>query len=69
MSIIDETNWESFEHLLKIHDWYYSYSDDHRVWQRGQTAEDTLQRRFRSLKEVDAPRAQALYDKYKKGRL
>ena len=22
--------------LLKEHDWYYNYSDDHSVWQRGE---------------------------------
>lgn len=26
-----------FIELLQRHDWYYQYSDDHRVWQRGQS--------------------------------
>lgn len=24
-----------FEELLKTHDWFYDYSDDHRVWDEG----------------------------------
>jgi len=27
---------------LKNHDWYYGYSDDHRVWKRGLTAQNKL---------------------------
>ncbi len=30
-----ETEWEKFERLVTSHDWYYSYSDDHRVWSAG----------------------------------
>jgi hypothetical protein len=26
---------EQLEHALKHHDWYYGYSDDHRVWEAG----------------------------------
>lgn len=27
---------------LKGHDWYYSYSDDHRVWDRGRQASERI---------------------------
>ena len=27
---------KDFADALRRHDWYYSYSDDHRVWRRGQ---------------------------------
>lgn len=27
---------DEYIHLLQTHDWYYSYSDDHRVWQSGE---------------------------------
>lgn len=33
---------EEFGKALKQHDWYYNYSDDHRVWKRGQTAQGRL---------------------------
>ena len=26
---------EEYESLLKAHDWYYAYSDDHSVWDKG----------------------------------
>ena len=26
---------EDYEHMLKGFDWYYEYSDDHRVWKKG----------------------------------
>ena len=26
---------DNYEALLKKHDWYYNYSDDHSVWRRG----------------------------------
>lgn len=37
-----ETNYanitkEKFREILKGHDWYYNYSDDHRVWRSGQS--------------------------------
>ncbi len=30
-----ELNEQDYVDLLKNFDWYYDYSDDHRVWQRG----------------------------------
>jgi len=34
---------------LKGHDWYYGYSDDHRVWKKGQRRHDHLRRLLGSL--------------------
>ena len=34
----------TLEKLLKTHDWYYEYSDDHRVWQRGRDERDEIRR-------------------------
>lgn len=34
----------TLETLLKQHDWYYQYSDDHRVWQRGQAHAEEIRR-------------------------
>ena len=31
-----------FGSKLKTHDWYYAYSDDHRVWRRGTEASGRL---------------------------
>jgi len=33
---------ENYIKLLKSHDWYYDYSDDHSVWKRGVAARDRL---------------------------
>lgn len=33
--------------LLKGHDWYYGYSDDHSVWQRGRQQEAVIRQRLR----------------------
>ena len=30
--------------MLSGHDWYYDYSDDHGVWQRGKDASERLRR-------------------------
>ena len=33
---------EEYQKLLESHDWYYHYSDDHRVWKRGQKEREDL---------------------------
>jgi hypothetical protein len=33
---------EKYVQLLKSHDWYYDYSDDHRVWRAGSAAYSQL---------------------------
>ena len=35
--------------ILKNFDWWYAYSDDHRVWQRGRKAEFELKNRLAAL--------------------
>lgn len=34
------------ETTLLRHDWFYNFSDDHRVWKRGQLAEDVLKQQM-----------------------
>jgi len=34
----------TLESLLKTHDWFYQYSDDHRVWKKGRDQEDEIRR-------------------------
>ena len=31
-----------FYNMLSSHDWYYQYSDDHRVWRNGQDQYDKI---------------------------
>tara|TARA_R110000803_G_scaffold194358_2_gene257415 strand:- start:587 stop:841 length:255 start_codon:yes stop_codon:yes gene_type:complete len=33
---------EDLKGLLLAHDWYFEYSDDHRVWQRGSDQRRTI---------------------------
>jgi hypothetical protein len=40
---------EMFEDMCKNMDWYYEYSDDHRVWKDGAAAYDALKRRYAFL--------------------
>lgn len=35
-------NTEEYTEALKAHDWYYEWSDDHRVWQKGTEAAKKL---------------------------
>ena len=39
---------DEYRKLLKRHDWYYEYSDDHSVWKQGQRAELALREIARS---------------------
>jgi len=46
----------TLERLLQFHDWYYDYSDDHSVWQRGQREHDAINEEQRRLiHEVKVP--------------
>lgn len=33
---------EQYIRELKLHDWYYNYSDDHRVWVKGKDQRVTI---------------------------
>ena len=58
-------NLEDFEELLKKHDWYYDYSDDHRIWQRGRDMADVIRMARQSLTEQGFDiEAQELYNRY-----
>tara|TARA_Y100000385_G_scaffold287967_1_gene353413 strand:- start:1688 stop:1891 length:204 start_codon:yes stop_codon:yes gene_type:complete len=37
---------DTLEQLLKKHDWYFDYSDDHRAWQRGRDQRDEIRRQM-----------------------
>ena len=39
----------TLDRLLKIHDWSYEFSDDHRVWQRGVDQWDSIRKEQKRL--------------------
>lgn len=56
-----ETPLEELELCLRHHDWYYQYSDDHRVWTSGESA----WHRIEELKtKVTSSEYATLLDKY-----
>lgn len=40
---------EVLEQKCKAHDWFYEYSDDHRVWQRGKDERHIIDELLRKL--------------------
>jgi hypothetical protein len=54
------------ERLLKSHDWYYQYSDDHTVWQRGSAQAEEIRRQKDICCGLGLDSiANELYNKYK----
>jgi hypothetical protein len=49
---------EDYFQLLERHDWFYAYSDDHRVWLKGEEERKELERRR------DEDRSGVLYRMY-----
>jgi hypothetical protein len=39
-----DMNLQDFDKLLRSHDWYYQYSDDHRVYLAGERQHDAIRR-------------------------
>ena len=35
-------SYEMFQYILNTHDWYYHYSDDHRVYSKGQDVSNLI---------------------------
>ncbi len=50
-----------FGKKIKSHDWYYGYSDDHRVWTRGKDAARVLRV---THEELDCPFDMGLLEKW-----
>ena len=50
MSVEESTIMNLYENKLRSHDWFYDYSDDHRVWQQGR---DAYQELIRFQQEFD----------------
>ena len=51
---------ENLIKLLRNHDWYFEYSDDHKVWQRGVMQRADMAA-FRRMLEADSDKAMKLY--------
>lgn len=60
-----ETGLSKYLDILRAHDWFYHFSDDHRTWQRGQSDKDNLKALYRTLPPSDKQKAMdAFIDKY-----
>lgn len=59
---------ELLESLLKSHDWYYMYSDDHSVWKRGTKEREVIGELTSRLMYVDGLTdvINEMYTKYSK---
>jgi len=54
-----------FEKLLKSHDWYYAYSDDHRYWTAGCESYDKIEKMFNTLRDMGyGVESETLFKKY-----
>lgn len=50
---------------LKQHDWYYEYSDDHGVWQRGDNKANWIRSEIKYLNSLGLEeQVQALWEQY-----
>ena len=65
--IITDFDWDQFEQLLKTFDWYYSYSDDFRVWKSGNEKYKIIMGMYEQAKQIDLERANQLWNMYSKG--
>ena len=60
----DNDKWELLETRLKTMDWFYSMSDDHRYWVKGEARLKEIDTLMGSLKLIDPDRVTTLYNKY-----
>ena len=51
---MDENELKEYYQQLVFHDWFYEYSDDHSVWQRGSDKERQLMSDARKDKRAEA---------------
>jgi len=56
-----ENDLELLEEMLHAHDWYYSFSDDNRVYLSGNAFSNKISN---LMEKINSPEAQALYNKY-----
>ena len=59
------TKLKTLEKLLKNHDWFYQYSDDYSVYERGDRESNIINEVINALKDAGfGKEADDLYDKY-----
>ena len=59
------SNLETFEKLLQNHDWFYQYSEDFSVYERGLFSQDTINTAIKVLEDAGfGDEANDLYEKY-----
>lgn len=64
------TRLEELEKVLQIHDWYYEYSDDHRVWCKGRDQNNAIMSLRKELEKAGLKeQADLLYKKYRPSKL
>jgi len=64
---LEERLLDELEEMLKHHDWYYQYSDDHRVWKRGNEQNRAITNKFNEIKKHSQTlfdQAELLFNKY-----
>ena len=60
-----ETGIGKYLDIVRAHDWFHHFSDDHRIWQRGQTDKDNLKALYSTLTPDEKQQAMdAFIDKY-----
>ena len=60
-----ETGLSKYLDILHAHDWFHHFSDDHRIWQRGQADKDNLKALYSNLTPDEKQQAMdAFIDKY-----
>jgi hypothetical protein len=56
--------WTDLEQRLKNHDWYYAFSDDHRVWQSGEASRHILLNLMNEAVKIDPYKARKMFARY-----
>jgi len=60
-----ETGISKYLDIVRAHDWFHHFSDDHRIWQRGQADKDNLKALYSTLTPDEKQQAMdAFIDKY-----
>ena len=55
-----------FKEACRSHDWFYNYSDDHRVWQKGSQESARISAMLKELKEHGLEEeANKIYDEHR----
>ena len=54
-----------FEEMLKKHDWYYHFTEDHRIWRQGQSKAVAISAKRKECEEAGlGDESTELFDKY-----